>query len=55
MVANISPIDDGGSVRQVRDRTWMYLTPNVAAAADMSLQDLQQFCVGAFTPAPEQI
>jgi hypothetical protein len=32
-----------------------YLTPDVAAAAGMSLAQLQQFCAGAFTPAPDQI
>jgi hypothetical protein len=30
-----------------------YLTPDVAAAADMSLQQLQQFFAGAFKPPPE--
>lgn len=43
------------NLKAVRDRMAHYLTPDVAAAADMSLQQLQQIFAGAFKPTPEQI
>jgi hypothetical protein len=35
-------------LKAIRDRAMRYLTPDVAAAAGMSLAQLQQFCAGAF-------
>lgn len=43
------------SIKQLRDRAMHYLTPDVASRAGMSLQQLQQFIAGAFTPTSEQI
>jgi hypothetical protein len=40
---------------QVRDRSWQYLTPDVASAAGLTLQQLQQFLLGGFSPSPEQV
>ena len=43
------------NTKQLRDRAMHYLTPDVAAAAGMSLAQLQQFCAGTFTPTSEQV
>ena len=42
-------------LKTLRDRTWLFLNSDIAAAAGMSLAQLQQFGAGAFTPAPAQI
>jgi hypothetical protein len=42
-------------IKRLRDRSWKYLDPCVAAVAGMSLQQLQQFCAGNFCPTPEQL
>jgi hypothetical protein len=43
------------NIKRIRDRTWHYLTPDVAASAGPSLDQLKQFCTGAFHPNREQI
>ncbi|MFH0300991.1 helix-turn-helix transcriptional regulator [Bradyrhizobium sp. 31Argb] len=42
-------------IKAVRDRAWLYLEPDVAARAGMSLAQLQQFVAGTFVPSPEQL
>jgi hypothetical protein len=41
--------------RQVRDRAWMFLSPEVAAVAGMTLVQMQQFIAGMFHPSHDQI
>lgn len=43
------------NVQRVRDRAWGYLSPEVAASAGMSLQQLQRFIGGSFTPSQQQL
>jgi hypothetical protein len=43
------------TVEIVRKRAWHSLSPQTAAAAGMSLAQLQQFVAGGFHPTPEQI
>jgi hypothetical protein len=43
------------NVKTVRDRAWHSLSPQTAAAAGMTLAQLQQFVAGSFHPTPEQI
>lgn len=43
------------SLKQLRDRAWHSLSPQTAAAADMTFQQLQQFAGGNFHPTPEQL
>jgi len=40
------------SLKKLRDRAWHSISPETAAAAGMTLGQLQQ---GGFTPTPEQI
>jgi hypothetical protein len=42
-------------VKTVRDRAWTSLSPQTAAAAGMTLADLQQFAGGNFYPSSEQL
>ena len=42
-------------VKKLRDRTWHSLSPQTAAAADLTFQQLQQFAGGSFHPTPEQL
>lgn len=43
------------NIKTIRDRAWLYLTPGVAAAANMTLAELQQFVGGTFHPSDEQL
>ena len=43
------------SLKKIRDRAWHSISPETAAAAGMSLAELQQFAAGAYTPSDEQI
>ena len=39
----------------VRKRAWHYLSPEVAAWAGMTLDQLKQFVAGTLHPTPDQI
>jgi hypothetical protein len=43
------------NIKRIRDRAMHYLTPDVAASAGMSLDQLKQFCAGNFHPDRAQI
>ena len=43
------------SIERVRRYAWHYLDPGVAAAAAMSLAQLQQFVAGVFSPSDAQL
>ena len=43
------------SLKQIRDRAWLSLSPQTAAAAGLSFAQLQQFVAGGFHPTAEQI
>jgi hypothetical protein len=43
------------TVKQVRDRAHHYLSPDVAAAAGLTLQELQQFVAGTQTLSEDQL
>ena len=43
------------SAKKVRDRAWHYISPDVAAAAGMTFQQMQQFIAGTFTPTDTQL
>jgi hypothetical protein len=43
------------NIKRIRDRTWHYLTADVAASAGMSLDQLKQFVAGGYRPNREQI
>lgn len=43
------------SLKQIRDRAWQFLSPQAAAAAGMSLAELQQFIAGNFHPNSDQL
>ena len=43
------------TVELVRRRAWHSLSPQTAAAANMSLDQLQQFLLHGFTPSQQQI
>jgi hypothetical protein len=43
------------TVEIVRKRAWHSLSPDTAAAGDMSVAQLQQFLLNGFTPSQEQI
>ena len=40
---------------RVRRQIWLYLSPDVAVVAGMTVDQLQRFISGTFTPTPEQI
>ena len=42
-------------VKAIRKRTWHYLSPEVAACADMTVADQQQFIAHQYTPTAEQL
>ena len=42
-------------IRTIRARAYHYLSHDVAAAADMSLEQLQQFVAGNFFPDEDQL
>jgi hypothetical protein len=42
-------------LKQIRDRAWLFLSPAVAAAADMTLAELQQFVAGTYHPSETQL
>ena len=42
-------------LKQVRDRAWMYLSPEVAACAGMTLDQLKQFIAGTYFPTDAQL
>jgi hypothetical protein len=39
----------------IRRRAWHFLSPEVAAAAGLQLDQLQQFVAGRFHPTDEQV
>jgi hypothetical protein len=39
----------------IRERAHLYLSPEVASYAAMTLADLQQFIAGTFTPTDAQL
>jgi hypothetical protein len=43
------------SLKKIRDRAWLSLSPQTAAAAGITLAELQQFCAGAYWPSDQQI
>lgn len=43
------------TLKAVRDRAWLSLSPQTAAAAGMTLSELQQFVAGSFHPTQEQL
>ena len=43
------------SIQTIRERTWLNLNSDIAQAAGMSLQQLQQFAGGAYHPSDPQI
>ena len=47
----VDPMD----IKGLRDRLAIYLSPDIARAAGMSLDELQQFCAGHFMPHPESL
>jgi hypothetical protein len=42
-------------VKKIRKRAWHYLSPEVAARADMSLADMLQSIAGTFHPSETQL
>jgi hypothetical protein len=42
-------------IAALRKRTWHYLEPGVAFCAGMTMNQLKQFCIGAYHPTPDQL
>jgi hypothetical protein len=42
-------------VRIIRKRAWHYLTPDVAACAGLTLDQMKQFTAHAYLPTDEQL
>jgi hypothetical protein len=46
---------DATTLQQVRSALYLYLSPEVAAAAAMTVADLQQTIAGAYRPTEKQL
>ena len=54
-LAGVMSTPDPDFIKRLRDRAWKRLSPDDAAAADMSLAELQQFCIVYFHPTEHQL
>ena len=46
---------DNSKIEAIRHLVWHCLSPHVAAAAGLTLSQLQQFAAKGFTPSEEQL
>ena len=43
------------NITAIRNRCWLNISPATAAAGNMTLGELKQFCVLAYTPTQQQL